>query len=221
MFRLLAISVLVATTFAFAHTQEVSKSGAVEGVVLDGDKKPLPGATVYALPEENMANQLRTTTDAAGKFRLADVPVGMAYIDAYKESDGYPYNFFSFFLSPGEKTPNKVPVTARGTTFGVVIQLGARAAHLQLEITSEDGEEVQSSLLFDRPDMPGPYSRGARSKESLMVPPVPFRLTVEADGYKPWHYGGENWHGEEGLIALKSGETLKLSVRLKRQGSPR
>src|SRR5260370_6920205 len=163
MFRLLAISVLVVATFAFDNTQEVSKSGAVEGVVLDGDKKQLPGATVYALPEENMANQLRTTTDAAGKFRLADVPVGMAYIDAYKESDGYPYNFFSFFLSPGEKTPNKVPVTARGTTFGVMIQLGARAAHLQLEITSEDGEEEQISLLFHLPDMPRPYSRGAHS----------------------------------------------------------
>jgi hypothetical protein len=49
-----------------------------------------------------------------------------------------------------------------------------------------------------------------------MVPPVPFRLTVEAAGYEPWHFGGENWQGNGGLINLKSGQSLTLDIRLKR-----
>ena len=48
-----------------------------------------------------------------------------------------------------------------------------------------------------------------------MVPPVPFRLSVEAKGYATWHYGGEGWQGKAGLIVLKSGESLSLTVPLK------
>ena len=51
----------------------------------------------------------------------------------------------------------------------------------------------------------------------ILVPSVPFRLTVDADGYEPWHYGGVNWQGKAGLMTLKSGETLSLTVRLRKK----
>jgi len=49
------------------------------------------------------------------------------------------------------------------------------------------------------------------------VPPAPFRATFEAKGYKPWHYGGDKWRGKEGVISLKSGEVLNLTIRLQRE----
>jgi hypothetical protein len=53
-------------------------------------------------------------------------------------------------------------------------------------------------------------------EKSMMVPAVPFRVTVDAEGYDTWHYGGANWQGKAGLITLKSGQTMSLAVRLHR-----
>lgn len=222
--RFWVISLLLASMVSLGQTTETPHRGSVQGVVLDGVGKPLPGATVYALPEMDMLKQIRATTDAAGKFTVNDIPEGGVYLGAFKERDGYPYNFFSFFLMPGERRPDKVNVKAGETTKDVVIQLGAKAAYLSIKITDEHGmfldEGTHLGYVFTRPDIPanrGYYERGANLKgETLMVPPVPFRLTVEAKGYETWHYGGKGWQGQEGLITLKSGETLNLTIRLKR-----
>ena len=147
-----------------------------------------------------------------GEFLLGELPEGSFFLSAFKESDGYPYNFFSFFLSPGGKTPIKVQVKAGETTKDVKIQLGQKAARLDIQITTEDGSPVEASLIFTRPDLPGEYSRGASAAESLLVPPVPFHIAVQAKGYKIWHYTGSR----NGLVALKPGETLALPVRLER-----
>jgi hypothetical protein len=212
---LFAVALLV-TVAAHGQVDKASGLGSAIGVVLDNAGRPLAGATVYALPEEDMTKQIRTTSDAAGRFTLAGLPAGGVYLDAFKESDGYPYGFFSFYLSPGQRTPLKIKVTAGKATPNVVIQLGLRAAYIQLDVRDEDGTPVNGGVSFDRPDTRGPYTRSANATELLMVPPVPLRLTFEAAGYLPWHYGGPRWQGKEGLITLKSGETLRLSIRLKR-----
>ena len=203
----LAFSAVLATT-GVPRQQGGSKPpavGSIEGIVLEGNGKPLSGATVYALPENDMTKQFHTITGDAGKFILDGLPEGGAYLSAFKERDGYPYNFFSFFLSPGEKTP-RVNVRAGEIIKGVTIQLGQRSARLNLEITDQNGKLLNEGveLTFRRPDLPGDYSRGANTEESLLVPPVPFRLTVGVKGYKPWHI----------LLSLKPEETRSLSIRL-------
>jgi hypothetical protein len=184
-------------------------------MVLDGNGKALPGAMVYGLPGENMREQIRTTADASGRFMLEKLPVGDVYLHAYKEDDGYPDSMFAFYRT-SEHEWVKVSVSAGKTIRDITIQLGVRAAHLSIALTNEDGSSLNegAQLIFTRSDMPGPYRRGVSAKESLMVPAVPFRLTVEADGYEPWHYGGKEWQNTAGLITLKSGETLDLSVQL-------
>jgi len=42
----------------------------------------------------------------------------------------------------------------------------------------------------------------------------PFRFTVKASGYKDWHYGGERWQTDAGLIKLPPGGELDLKIRL-------
>ncbi len=214
--RYLSAIGLLVTMAAYGQVGNSNGLGSAAGVVLDSAGKPLAGATVYALPEEDMTKQIRTTSDSAGRFTLGGIPAGGAYLHAFKETDGYPYNFFSFFLSPGERTPVKIKITAGKVTPNVVIQLGLRAAYLQLDVTDEDGTPVDGGLSFDRLDMPGPYSRGVSARELLMVPPVPFRLTFKAAGYLPWHYGGDRWRTNAGLITLKPGETMHLPIHPKR-----
>lgn len=209
---LIALAATIATTVQVGRTEH---SDSATGVVLDSAGKPLAGATVYALPELDMLHQIRTSTDSAGRFTLRDLPPGSVYLDAFKESDGYPYNMFSFFKSPGERTPVKIKIAAGKVTANVVLQMGLRAAYLQFDITNDDGSPVDGEVLFDRLDMPGPYSRGVNARELLMVPPVPFRLTFRAAGYLPWHYGGKRWRAQEGLITLKSGETMRIPIHLK------
>jgi hypothetical protein len=113
--------------------------GSIQGIVLDGDGKPLAGAIVYGLPEQEMRREFDATSDAAGKFVIKDLPEGDVYVSAYKESAWYPRNFYSFFMSADEQPPNKVAVKAGETTTGVTIHLGQRAARLNLEITDQNG----------------------------------------------------------------------------------
>ena len=77
----------------------------MQGSILDREGVPVARAIVYALPEQEMSKPIFATADDEGKFILKDIPAGHAYISAYKESDGYPYNFFSFFIMPGERMP--------------------------------------------------------------------------------------------------------------------
>jgi hypothetical protein len=86
---------------------------------------------------------------------------------------------------------------------------------------------VPVGYQLDRDDVPGPFNTSVPTDPRLvdvgfingvmLVPPVPFRLTVQADGYEPWHYGGKNWARKAGLITLKSGQTLSLAVRLQKK----
>jgi len=192
-------------------------AGSVQGFVLDAANKPVVEAIVFGLPEENMRHQIKDKTGPNGEFTLSNVPGGGIYIDAYKESEGYPYSFFSFFKI--DERPVKVAVVAGQVTKDVIIRLGAKAAYLNVDITDPDGKPPAdpASLVFSRDDIPGTYKSGAGAKESVMVPPVPFRFAVEVSGYKPWHYGGDEWQGNKGLIALKPGESKNLTVHLVRQ----
>ncbi len=213
MWRGLAVTVVfVASGLAQAFPRPAS--GSIDGTVVDNDGNPLAAATVFV---GTLAKGPRATTDADGRFTLNDVPAGTVGLQAYKESDGYPYNMFSFYLMPGEQL-TKCDVPNGERVSNVVIHLGPKAAYLRIKITDENGLPVGASLAFSRPDLGqyGDYRRSAKADDVILVPPLPFRLTVEAKGFEPWHYGAERWRARDGLIDLKSAETLTLAIRLKR-----
>lgn len=197
-------------------TQEV-KWGMVEGAVVDGDGKPLPNAIVTSYIDARGAarNVNQYDTNANGEFRFP-CPEGKVWVLAHKDSEGYPYAFFAFYLMPGQEFPT-VQVKPGETTRGVVVRVGVKAAHLNYEVIDEEGKPVGGGFNFIRLDQDVPYSQGAVAKDDLLVPPTPFRATFEAKGFKPWHYGGDKWRGEEGVISLKSGEVLNLTIRLQRE----
>jgi hypothetical protein len=215
---LLEILVLFLPIAGFSQTAATPGLGSVEGVVLDGHDKPIPDADVYALPEQDMRRLLASThTDSAGKFSLHDLPAVVVYVYAYKESDGYPNTFARFFTLPSDRSLVSVKVEAGQVTTGVTLKRAAKSARLKLNVTDENGNPLGGEVAFERPDQPGEYSTGINGGVSMLVPPVPFRLTVRVIGYEEWHYGGSNWQGKAGLIALKSGQTLSLAVRLRKK----
>lgn len=192
-----------------------SSRGSVSGIVLDENGKPLSEATVYAVLEADFKRQFHTQSNDKGEFTLGNLPEGLVYLSGFKENDGYPYDFFSFFASPGQNTPVKVQIKGGESEKNVRIQLGEKAARINIEIITKGGKPFQGSagLVFTRPDQPGrPYNRGTGSFESLLVPAVPFHLMVLADGYKDWHYGGN----PSGLISLRPGDVFAVSVRLEK-----
>jgi len=192
--------------------------GSIEGVVLDRQGKPIPDATVYALPQGDMRILAASSaTDSAGKFILQSLQAGGFYIYAYKESDGYPNAFFRFFTIPNSQSQVAAKVEAGQVTTGITIKLIVKFAHLKIHVTDENGIRLGAGLTFRREDQRGDYIMGTDGQVSILVPPVPFRLTVDADGYEPWHYGGANYAGKPGLISPKPDQTLNLDVRLHRK----
>lgn len=205
--------------------------GTVDGTVLDQEGKPLAGALVTAYMEEQAQEKIgagkaiRDVTqyyaNAKGVFSI-QLPKGKVWLSAEKEDEGYPYAFFDFYRMPGQQFPH-VSVEAHETT-NVIIRVGAKAAHLVYDAVDEEGKPVTGGFFFIRlePDGEVPFhTSGPENGHDMLVPTAPFRMTFEAKGFKPWHYGGDNWQGKEGVISLKSGEVLKLKIRLQQEaGSP-
>jgi Carboxypeptidase regulatory-like domain len=211
----LAILFLFLSIASFSQTAATPGLGSVEGVLLDRDSIPISGATVYALLKEDMRiTAASTTSDSAGKFTLRELPAGGVFVYAYKESDGYPKAFFQFFTNPGSQLPVEAKVESGKLTTGVTLKLGARSAYLKFNLTDENGNHVPAAVVFTRLDQDGDFQTGTKGDDTILVPPVPFRLTIQASGYPPWHYGRVNYAGKTGLIALKPGQTLNLNVRL-------
>lgn len=204
----LAIVVIGLTLARATSLAQSPPVGSVRGVVLADDGQPLSGATVFAVREQDMTHQMRTTTDDRGRFRLEGVPVDSVDLSAFKDTDWYPYNFFSFFHTVSG-IPARIAVKGGVTTDNVVIRMGPRAGALNLKVLDAGGTTIEEgvSLVFAREDMPGEYRRGGGGYP-ILVPPVPFRLTVEAPGCQPWH---------SNVLKPESTKTIDLTVRMKRR----
>lgn len=215
--KVILLSFCLSLLAGLVSTQDtrVTAFGSIEGVVRDLNGTPIPMASVYAFHETDFTKRIRTTADTNGKFALQNVPIGTVYVHAYKESDGYPDAFFSFF-STNKNSWQTVRVESGRATSNVVIELGPKYATLDLVIQNENGEPVGATLTFVRDDDPSrPYSLGSNSRLSLLVPPVPFRLKVEAKGYEPWDYKATRT-GRVASIRPQSGQTVSVIARLKK-----
>jgi hypothetical protein len=213
---------LVLATGQVPITSEQSSVGALAGTVLDCTGQPLADATVVVRPEKNMVKEFRAQTDAQGGFLVTNIPAGGVYVDAFKESEGYPHVRFAFFRMPNHSPyEEKLTIRAGETTVGAVIRLGVKAAVLRFKITDEKGKPIGAAAEFQRPHLGrgGNLGTSLQPDQMLLVPPVPFRFTVERDGYAPWHYGGDKWDQDAGLVRLQSGQTLEVAVQLRLGGA--
>jgi hypothetical protein len=186
------------------------QQAAIDGSVQDLRGNPISGATVYAYNTARMTGlfiRLETTSQSDGRFVLHEVAPGSYRVHAYKESDGYADTFFAFFGTNNKNAWKAVEVYAGRTTM-VALTLGPKYASLKVSIRNEEGHPVGGEVSFRKGDDRGPaYSVGVDADSELLVPAVPFRFEVAAEGYRPW---------QSGLLRPRSGATVKVTVRLTR-----
>ncbi|QHN04758.1 carboxypeptidase regulatory-like domain-containing protein [Granulicella sp. WH15] len=194
---------------------QAGETGSVQGIVLDEARNPIPYATVYGTPGKDMHKPLRATADAEGKFILLNLPPGVVYLDAANEHEGYVHSIFSFYVMPGERKP-VVNLHVDEAIHNTVIQIGPKAAYLQLNIHDESGNPLQATLNLSRPNMghSGDLSSSKPEDGVFPVPPVPFHVGVFALGYEPWDYADADSNDRDGLLRIRSGETLNLDICL-------
>lgn len=218
-FWLISVLVFLALSTSVAQQAARTTPSAIEGVVRDLRGRPIPAASVYAVDYTDIRRRrIETTADANGRFVLRDVPAGTFSVHAYKESAGYPDAFFSFFLT-NKKAWQQVEVQAGRASRNVVIELGPEYATLNLSIQDERGQPINNAVLtFIRDDdSKRPYSVGSNSSVVMLVPPVSFRLKVEAKGYEKWSDArGAAEVNRPIVLRPRAGENLSVTARLKR-----
>ncbi len=204
----MTIAVSLAGLSANAEPTHDLAPATIQGTVLGEHGESLAGATVYAYSD--LRRQIEATSDVKGNFVLPSAPTGVVYIDAYKESDGYPYNLFAFHKAIGEEV-HKIEVAPGAHIQNVMIKLGPKAATLHFDITQSDGAPVTGSVGIEltRDDNPGPYHEGAKPNQTMLVPSlVPFHFAITVPGYKVWNSQS---------ITAQAGEKLNVTVHLLRQ----
>ena len=213
-----AVLFLFLSVASFSQTAATPGHGAVEGVVVDQQGKPIANMDIDVYWQEDMQTRIGSAkTDSAGKFVAHDLPAELILIYAFKEKAGYLRGFSNFNSVPNDDSIVGVKVEA-GQTATTTIKRKAMGAYLKLNVTDENGQRLLYVVTLRRDDQPGQFWRKSMAPgDTLQVPAVPFRLSIQSDGYAEWHYGGPNYAGRVGLVTLKPGQTLSLDARLQKK----
>jgi hypothetical protein len=197
---------------------EAPPVGSLAGTVVDESGAAVARATVYAIPEG--LRRVMTQSDDSGKFTLKDLPPGNVRVYAYKDRDGYP-DPFSWPVSIGrEKARQAARIFKDKTTSGITLVLGPKAPVLTGTLVDQvTGRPVRATITLNAPDDPRLfYHAGALGQPDaafrVLAATTPFRMKATADGYQDWHYGGDQWQTEAGLIQLSPGAELRLEIKL-------
>jgi len=135
-------------------------------------------------------------------------------VDASKPSEGYADSIFTFYDTPQTDTSQRyVKISAGQETKNVVIRIGPRCATLHLDIIGKNGKLIPVQLAFTRPDIPGPYITSVPAGGDILVPPVPFKMTIKAPGYEDYDYSQTS--DRQGWMHLKSGDSIHVSVSMR------
>lgn len=200
-----AVILTLLILFGLTSVSAQTEAGTIEGVVQTLKGIPIADASVYAIDLNNIRKRFKTTTTSDGTFVIRGVPPSDYSVHAYKESEGYADTFYAFF-GMNKEAWRRIDVQA-GSVNSLVLKL-SKYATLKLSIEDEQGNPVGGSLTFRRVDAPEmPYMAGVSPNMDILVPPVPFRFEIEAEGYEIWH---------SPLIKPRPGQKVPVRARLKR-----
>lgn len=195
--------------------------GAIQGVVVDRDGRPIPHLIVYADLTDSPGRGRKPSTfaDEKGRFLLGTLKPGNYMIHAYDVESGYPDTFFAFFGSPGAVP--QVEVHEGKVTRDVVVRLGPKGGWLSGEVVDAISRAplVKADILLTRQGDPkrfistGPNLPGATYR--FLVPSnALFMMKVSAPGYRAWFSGGDGTEAHAAPISIKPGETKELIIKL-------
>jgi len=210
------------------HENSASRTGAIQGRVLNPEGEPVAGAEVHVLRYDLTTGRLPTVyTDNQGKFLMKDLIPGRYTVSAGKTSDGYA-DTSSAFHSFGQVNIPEISVDSHQVTH-IVIRLAPKAARLfGYIIDAETNKKIQNlqnvQVTLRRVDHPDyTYSTGPNleGRFDLLVPSVPFTIMVKAPGYEVWQYRNEGSNGQAEALHLAANTNKELIISLRRRSNER
>ncbi|MDX1393861.1 MAG: carboxypeptidase regulatory-like domain-containing protein [Gemmatimonadota bacterium] len=141
---------------------------ALEGVVVDGATRvPIAEASVFV----SIAGETRsTTTTAAGRFRLCDIPPGAMVLAGAEHA--------------GVRSPVRaIPGDNGGEPFVVALDLGTPASIIVTATDTESGEPVEGVTIRLLPGLISAVTNRAGRAGLGLVPPGDYRLRADHIGF--------------------------------------
>jgi hypothetical protein len=201
--------------------------GYIEGTVIDPQGKPVEGAYVYSVGNEEGKRPLGgrwppgpfAMTDSQGKFLLLHVlPDNPVSVYASKESDYYGDFGLSLFLRPNAKIAT-VEIKL-GQPVNVIVQLGQKVGRIHWHVYDSDTRELVHGIFMQscRKGTPAKYCVGGMSGPSdysiLISPGLDLAIRIQADDglHEKWEY--RNPKTGSRYFRAKSGKTEVVNVYL-------
>jgi hypothetical protein len=135
------------------HAQTATPAtGEIKGTVTDQNGSPLSGATVYAVPQGLVLNDITprsAKTNSNGRFDFH----GGLELEAYKiypqkEADSYPNPLDEFYAAANDQAPT-VDLTADRPSASVTVKLGDKAAVIVGRVIDADtGAVLKARVCF-------------------------------------------------------------------------
>jgi hypothetical protein len=184
----LSVRVLLAQSVAIQDPSDPLRARLL-GIVLNERGQPAVGVTVQATPPGPLAARLpHTQTDVEGRFALAGLLPGHTYVNAFDEEAFYPNATLNFWDQQGA-AEIELPV---GQEVSGIILTVRPVGRLEVKArNAASGADVdQITIRLERDGAPNRWLEGSKQGNWWLVPTVPVRLCVSANGFEPTWYGG-------------------------------
>jgi hypothetical protein len=212
---LIAFAVLSAHVLAF---QNVSRPGAIEGIVADDQGKPVSGVKVLCCRFTSSPVATKRVTPYAvtgqdGKFNVTNLMLGEDIVSTLKQEDGDPDRTRG--LHGGFPLLRVTLDAEHPVAHNVVVELGPKAAIIAGSVLDVTGAPVSGNLQVWTVDKQGGRSESVKGTYLVLIPPdIPTQFLIRAAGYIDGYYPGVSDITGSSLLTLKSGDRKTINVRL-------
>ena len=174
--HLLTLAVIATSLFAYSQTNG-HPDGEIKGTVIDRDGTPLPGVTVYAVPQFAALDGITprsAKTDGNGDFELrGGLALGAYRLYSRKDKDAYP-DPFDVFYADSQAEAQKVDLTEDSPSATATVKLGKAGAIEGRVLDVDSGNAVTAArIMFLDKDGNGHavYSASGDGKYRALLPP--------------------------------------------------
>ncbi|NMO21118.1 peptide-binding protein [Pyxidicoccus fallax] len=192
----------------FDLVAELEAHGRIEGTVVDGDQKPVPGVHVTAgsrWSRSPLEGTLPTVSDGAGAFILEGLPPGEVFVAA-RQPDSETNVRERVIVTPGETSRVRLQLAAEGVIEGSVRLQGGRVPPKPVTVSA--------------------LREGAPYSEAVRVPATPdgtWSMRVRAGRYTltAWMTDTGNQSGDQQkVVELEAGGSKRVDLEVREARRP-